>query len=152
MTKIPGTLFVQHPSPCGMHHRKTVGLPRIRDRPIAVAGRRCHTAGKETSFWKDLDIRMESNLMAVSPAGRNQFFRGRYQKFHRLHSDRIRYQVHLEDVVEATASLPHMAGLPHAPVRRLGSSYKRDVSMPKTSHDACQIARIGWAWEWGLGC
>ena len=65
MTKIPGTLFVQHPSPCGMHHRKTVGLPRIRDRPIAVAGRRCHTAGKETSFWKDLDIRMESNLMAV---------------------------------------------------------------------------------------
>jgi hypothetical protein len=40
----------------------------------------------------------------------------------------------------------------HAPVRRLGSSYKRDVSMPKTSHDACQIARIGWAWEWGLGC
>jgi hypothetical protein len=62
------------------------------------------------------------------------------------------YAIKYEDVVEATTGPPHMAGLPHARVRRLGSSYRRDVSMSKTSHDACQISRIGWAWEWGLGC
>ena len=39
VTKIPGILFfVPHPSPCGMHQRKAVGLPRS-DQPMAVAGR-----------------------------------------------------------------------------------------------------------------
>jgi hypothetical protein len=132
VTKIPGTLFVQHPSPCGMHHRKTVGLPRIRDRPIAVAGRRCHTAGKEASFWKDLDIRMELNLMAVFTSREKQVLS---RKIPEISSSPLRpdtlSSLHLEDVVEATAGPPHMAGLPHARVRRLGSSYRRDVSISK---------------------
>jgi hypothetical protein len=96
---------------------------------------------------------MELNLMAVFTSREKPVLS---RKIPEISSSPLRpdtlSSLHLEDVVEATAGPPHMAGLPHARVRRLGSSYRRDVSMSKTSHDACQISRIGWAWEWGLGC